>query len=148
MLKKLCFIFLFVSQVTYQNFGRYYYNIRQCAAADLGSMTWLAMHCDSELDWICKIPRGTVALELLYSISCFLFTFRNPSSYLQLLLWEHHSLIWVSQDLFHFIFIVFWASDILYTMNTLFLCVCVCLFSGSIEKEPEVSEGQSYFLIF
>uniref|UniRef100_A0A4W6FIQ0 Mannose receptor C-type 2 n=1 Tax=Lates calcarifer TaxID=8187 RepID=A0A4W6FIQ0_LATCA len=48
---------------TYQNFGRYYYNIRQCAAADLGTMTWLAMHCDSELDWICKIPRGSVEKE-------------------------------------------------------------------------------------
>ncbi|KAM4531180.1 C-type mannose receptor 2 [Odontesthes bonariensis] len=46
--------------LTYQNFGRYYYNIRQCAAADLGTMTWLAMHCESELDWICKIPRGSV----------------------------------------------------------------------------------------
>ncbi|KAJ3601174.1 hypothetical protein NHX12_032147, partial [Muraenolepis orangiensis] len=48
---------------TYQNFGRYYYNIRQCAATDLGAMTWLAMHCDSEMDWICKIPRGAVSKE-------------------------------------------------------------------------------------
>uniref|UniRef100_A0A665USI8 Mannose receptor, C type 2 n=1 Tax=Echeneis naucrates TaxID=173247 RepID=A0A665USI8_ECHNA len=48
---------------TYQNFGRYYYNIRQCAAADLGTMTWLAMHCDSELDWICKLPRGTTMMH-------------------------------------------------------------------------------------
>uniref|UniRef100_A0A3Q2PGH8 Mannose receptor C-type 2 n=1 Tax=Fundulus heteroclitus TaxID=8078 RepID=A0A3Q2PGH8_FUNHE len=44
--------------LTYQNFGRYHYNNRQCAAADLGTMTWLAMHCDAALDWICKIPRG------------------------------------------------------------------------------------------
>lgn len=60
------FLFMFVTQLTYQNFGRYYYNIRQCAAADLGSMTWLAMHCDSELDWICKIPRG-IKQRIVYS---------------------------------------------------------------------------------
>lgn len=36
-------------------------------------------------------------------------------------------------------------------MNKLFPCVCVCLrvfLLGSVEKEPEVSEGQSYFLSF
>ncbi|KAK0132742.1 C-type mannose receptor 2 [Merluccius polli] len=47
----------------YQNFGRYYYNIRQCAAVDMGTMTWLAMHCDNMIDWICKIPRDTTAPE-------------------------------------------------------------------------------------
>ncbi|XP_071027854.1 C-type mannose receptor 2-like [Oncorhynchus clarkii lewisi] len=45
---------------TYQNFGRYYYNVHQCAAADLGSMTWLAMLCEAKLDWICKIPKGKI----------------------------------------------------------------------------------------
>lgn len=65
---KLCSL---VSQVTYQNFGRYYYNVRQCAAADLGAMTWLAMHCDSELDWICKIPRGAAVFQFSFHIKVF-----------------------------------------------------------------------------
>lgn len=60
---------LLVSQLTYQNFGRYNYNMRQCAAADLGTMTWLAMHCDFELDWICKLPRGTTVLNFSFGPS-------------------------------------------------------------------------------
>ncbi|KAI1896444.1 hypothetical protein AGOR_G00094860 [Albula goreensis] len=51
---------------SYHNFGRYYYeyDIRQCAVADLGTMQWLAMQCESELDWICKIPKGAVEPEV------------------------------------------------------------------------------------
>lgn len=61
-----CVDALLVSQLTYLNFGRYSYNVRQCAAADLGTMTWLAMHCETDLNWICKIPRGTTAPNLLH----------------------------------------------------------------------------------
>ncbi|XP_036408999.1 C-type mannose receptor 2-like [Megalops cyprinoides] len=44
----------------YHNFGRYFheYDIRQCAVADLGTMQWMAMQCEAQLDWICKIPKG------------------------------------------------------------------------------------------
>uniref|UniRef100_A0A8C9TTG1 Mannose receptor C-type 2 n=1 Tax=Scleropages formosus TaxID=113540 RepID=A0A8C9TTG1_SCLFO len=50
---------------SYHNFGRDYYdyNDRQCAVADLGTMQWLAMQCESQLDWICKVPKGTVVKE-------------------------------------------------------------------------------------
>lgn len=61
------FYSLLASQFTYQNFGRSDYNFRQCAAVDLGTMTWLAMQCDVELDWICKIPKGTILDLLIYN---------------------------------------------------------------------------------
>ncbi|XP_064170944.1 C-type mannose receptor 2-like [Anguilla rostrata] len=50
---------------SYHNFGRYFheYDIRQCAVADLGTMQWMAIQCESELDWICKIPKGAVKAE-------------------------------------------------------------------------------------
>ncbi|XP_066554682.1 C-type mannose receptor 2 [Amia ocellicauda] len=53
------------SGYSYHNFGRYYYEYdnRQCAVADLGTMQWLAMQCETELDWICKIPKGTHVKE-------------------------------------------------------------------------------------
>ncbi|XP_039595978.1 C-type mannose receptor 2 isoform X1 [Polypterus senegalus] len=48
----------------YHNFGRHYeYDIRQCAVTDLGTMQWLPMQCESELDWICKIPKGSIVKE-------------------------------------------------------------------------------------
>ncbi|XP_062389023.1 C-type mannose receptor 2 [Sardina pilchardus] len=42
----------------YQNFARYYSPMRKCVAVDLGTNHWMPMHCESELDWICKIPKG------------------------------------------------------------------------------------------
>ncbi|KAJ8245954.1 hypothetical protein GJAV_G00262100 [Gymnothorax javanicus] len=50
---------------SYHNFGRYVaeYDRGQCAVADLGSMQWFAMDCETKLDWICKIPKGTEAKE-------------------------------------------------------------------------------------
>ncbi|XP_035262568.1 C-type mannose receptor 2-like isoform X2 [Anguilla anguilla] len=50
---------------SYHNFGHYNYeqDIGQCAVADLGTMQWSAMQCETELDWICKIPKGTEEKE-------------------------------------------------------------------------------------
>lgn len=109
---------MFVTQLTYQNFGRYYYNIRQCAAADLGSMTWLAMHCDSELDWICKIPRG-----IKQRIVC------SPLGM------QHHSSIAFS--IFYSFLYIPHIHSLLYGG-----------FVGTVEKQPESSEGQSYLRNF
>ncbi|KAJ8414330.1 hypothetical protein AAFF_G00052000 [Aldrovandia affinis] len=50
---------------SYHNFGRYYYEYenRECAVADLSTMQWLAMQCEYELDWICKMPKGSTEKE-------------------------------------------------------------------------------------
>ncbi|KAJ8284375.1 hypothetical protein COCON_G00032250 [Conger conger] len=50
---------------SYHNFGRssYEQDIGQCAVADLGTTQWSAMQCETELDWICKIPKGTEEKE-------------------------------------------------------------------------------------
>lgn len=32
--------------------------MHDCAMIDLGSMQWMTMQCDSQLDWICKMPKG------------------------------------------------------------------------------------------
>ncbi|KAL4659299.1 C-type mannose receptor 2-like [Arapaima gigas] len=46
---------------SYHNFGHKYYDYLEleCAVVDLGTMQWMPIQCESQLDWICKIPRGT-----------------------------------------------------------------------------------------
>nr|XP_025041736.1 C-type mannose receptor 2 [Pelodiscus sinensis] len=45
----------------YHNFDRSNHDdddIRNCAVLDLASLQWMPMQCDSQLDWICKLPKG------------------------------------------------------------------------------------------
>lgn len=49
--------------MTYQNFGRGNYGSAECGAANMADTNWLVSHCESELDWICKIPKGKVEEE-------------------------------------------------------------------------------------
>ncbi|NXJ85344.1 MRC2 protein, partial [Trogon melanurus] len=46
----------------YHNFDRSNYDdddIRTCAVLDLASLQWMPMQCEAQLDWICKLPKGT-----------------------------------------------------------------------------------------
>lgn len=48
-------------QFSYHNFDRSRHDdddIRGCAVLDLASLQWVALQCETQLDWICKIPRG------------------------------------------------------------------------------------------
>ncbi|XP_010222777.1 PREDICTED: C-type mannose receptor 2-like [Tinamus guttatus] len=50
----------------YHNFERSNYDdddIRDCAVLDLASLQWVPMQCESQLDWICKLPRGADVKE-------------------------------------------------------------------------------------
>ncbi|KAL0198084.1 hypothetical protein M9458_006624, partial [Cirrhinus mrigala] len=49
--------------VSYQNFGRGNYGSAECGAANMADTNWLVSHCESELDWICKIPKGKMEEE-------------------------------------------------------------------------------------
>uniref|UniRef100_A0A4W4EYL1 Mannose receptor, C type 2 n=1 Tax=Electrophorus electricus TaxID=8005 RepID=A0A4W4EYL1_ELEEL len=49
--------------VSYENFGRRAYSSARCGAANPSDMNWIKAECDSELDWICKIPKGNTGLE-------------------------------------------------------------------------------------
>lgn len=54
-------------QFSYHNFDRSRHDdddIRGCAVLDLASLQWVAMQCETQLDWICKIPRGWVGVVL------------------------------------------------------------------------------------
>ncbi|XP_057629309.1 C-type mannose receptor 2 isoform X2 [Chionomys nivalis] len=51
---------------SYHNFDRSRHDdddIRGCAVLDLASLQWVAMQCQTQLDWICKIPRGVDVQE-------------------------------------------------------------------------------------
>ncbi|XP_068932327.1 C-type mannose receptor 2 isoform X1 [Petaurus breviceps papuanus] len=46
---------------SYHNFDRSRHDdddIRSCAVLDLASLQWVAMQCETQLDWICKLPKG------------------------------------------------------------------------------------------
>ncbi|NXA40941.1 MRC2 protein, partial [Eudromia elegans] len=50
----------------YHNFERSNYDdddIRDCAVLDLASLQWMPMQCESQLDWICKLPKGADVKE-------------------------------------------------------------------------------------
>uniref|UniRef100_A0A670J2K5 C-type mannose receptor 2 n=1 Tax=Podarcis muralis TaxID=64176 RepID=A0A670J2K5_PODMU len=51
---------------SYHNFDRSNHDdedIRNCAALDLASLQWMPLQCDAQLDWICKLPKGTDVKE-------------------------------------------------------------------------------------
>ncbi|XP_032332194.1 LOW QUALITY PROTEIN: C-type mannose receptor 2-like, partial [Camelus ferus] len=50
---------------SYHNFDRSRHDddIRGCAVLDLASLQWVALQCETQLDWICKIPRGADVRE-------------------------------------------------------------------------------------
>uniref|UniRef100_K7FQV1 C-type mannose receptor 2 n=1 Tax=Pelodiscus sinensis TaxID=13735 RepID=K7FQV1_PELSI len=48
----------------YHNFDRSNHDdddIRNCAVLDLASLQWMPMQCDSQLDWICKLPKALMS---------------------------------------------------------------------------------------
>ncbi|XP_053309219.1 C-type mannose receptor 2 isoform X2 [Spea bombifrons] len=51
---------------SYHNFGRSNQDnddIRGCVVLDLSSLQWVALECESQMDWICKLPKGTEIKE-------------------------------------------------------------------------------------
>ncbi|XP_062841105.1 C-type mannose receptor 2 [Trichomycterus rosablanca] len=51
------------SAVSYQNFGRGLYSSARCGGVNVAEMTWVKVDCHTELDWICKIPKGKAELK-------------------------------------------------------------------------------------
>ncbi|KAH0627011.1 hypothetical protein JD844_002369 [Phrynosoma platyrhinos] len=51
---------------SYHNFDRSNHDdddIRNCVALDLASLQWVPLQCEAQLDWICKLPKGTDVKE-------------------------------------------------------------------------------------
>ncbi|XP_006017888.1 C-type mannose receptor 2 isoform X1 [Alligator sinensis] len=50
----------------YHNFDRSNHDdddIRNCVVLDLASLQWMPLQCESQLDWICKVPKGADVKE-------------------------------------------------------------------------------------
>lgn len=48
-------------QFYYHNFDHSNHDdddIRNCVVLDLASLQWMPLQCESQLDWICKVPKG------------------------------------------------------------------------------------------
>ncbi|OCT62260.1 C-type mannose receptor 2 isoform X2 [Xenopus laevis] len=76
---------------SYHNFDRSNHDdddIRRCVVLDLSSLQWVALECESQMDWICKLPKGTEIKEPEVSKGS---TEWIANEYAEYKFFEHHS---------------------------------------------------------